>query len=138
MINKRAIITVVSEISIGEKDVIEVTTPGEFCFDDEIVATYKETELSGMEGTTTVLKIRDNSVELLRIGTTESRMKFKLGEADVSLYKTPYGALEVTVVTNKLIVNVDENGGEIFIAYEMVIGDQPGYSTNLKVTIETK
>ena len=57
--SKKAIISICSTQDIGEKEKIEVVTVGEFSINgDEFIATYDETEISGMEGTKTTLTIK--------------------------------------------------------------------------------
>lgn len=139
MEKKKAIITMISEIGIGDGDVIEVTTPGDFIVkEDEYIATYEETKLSGMGGTTTVIKINGSKVQLNREGTTDSCMKFEEGKTDVSLYQTPYGAMEIEVRTKVVKVDIDENGGEIILEYDMEVAEQPSYSTKLSLKIKVK
>ena len=55
---KRAIITVKSFSDIEPNEAIEVVTPGTFIIhEDGFKAIYEESELSGMDGTTTTLNI---------------------------------------------------------------------------------
>lgn len=139
MEKKKAIITMVSEIGIGDGDVIEVTTPGEFYIDnDEYIAVYEETELSGMGGTVTTIKVKGSKVELYREGTTDSCMKFEEGKTDISLYQTPYGAMEIGVSTKKLDININENGGEVTMDYDMEVSEQPSYNTKLSLKVKVK
>ena len=58
-------------------------------------AVYEETEISGMKGTTTTLKIDEENFTLIRTGTTNTEMKFKKYARDLTLYNTPHGALDL-------------------------------------------
>lgn len=133
---KKAIISITSS-QIGENDEpIEVITPGEFYKeDDAFVAVYNETELSGMEGTVTKLRVKDKLITLEREGSIATTMMFG-DEPTVSLYNTPYGMLELKITTNKLKVNMNENGGEANISYDMSVGGQKPLSTELKLKIK--
>jgi len=67
--NKNAIISVVSKQADGndDGDIIEVVTPGKFYKQDDCYyAVYEETEISGMKGTTTTLKIDEEKFTLIR------------------------------------------------------------------------
>lgn len=135
--NKKAIITVDSTVLNDEEDLIGVVTPGEFYkVEDGFRAEYNETKLSGMEGTKTTIVIRKNSFDLIREGTTETKMEFKNNEKTVSLYKTPYGILDISINTKKLDINVNEEGGTISTMYTLEIGDQPALKTNLTIDIK--
>lgn len=132
----KAIITVCSTISI-EEDNIEVVTPGNFCeIEDGFKAEYNETKISGMEGTKTTIIIRENSFDLIREGTTETKMEFEKNKNTISLYKTPYGIMDVNIYTKKLEININENGGTINTTYILEIGEQPAIKTNLIINIK--
>lgn len=136
---KKALISIVSNQFGEDNSEIEVVTPGEFTVcDDGFKAVYQETEISGMEGTVTRLLINDNSVSLEREGTTTSKMYFEKDKSDVSLYDTPYGTLELKIKTNELEIDLNENGGNVFIDYKMIIGDQSVQNTKLKINIKSE
>jgi uncharacterized beta-barrel protein YwiB (DUF1934 family) len=136
--NKKAIISVTSK-QLGDSDEIRVVTPGTFyAKDDVFYAEYAETELSGMEGTTTTLKIKPNRFSLIRQGSTNTEMEFDKKEKSVSMYNTPYGTLELKIETKKLDVMVDEEGGDIYIKYMLSIVGQEVLDTTLKINIRTQ
>ena len=85
---------------------------------------YEESELTGMEGTTTIFEIGEEEVVLRRIGTVQSEMHFQTGEISTSAYETPYGTLTVEVGTSFLRSNIDENGGELEIRYTIAVEHQ--------------
>lgn len=117
-------------------DVIEVVSPGKYIkMDSGYKAVYEETEISGMEGTTTILTIKDKEVLLEREGTTSTKMLFNEKEPSVSLYNTPYGMMEITINTKKLNVEVNDNGGNIKIDYDMAIAGQEVLATSLSLNV---
>lgn len=136
---KKAIISICSTQDIGEKEKIEVVTVGEFSINgDEFIATYDETEISGMEGTKTTLKIKGNKVVLHREGTTSTKMEFQKNNTQVALYNTPYGMLELKTSTKELDLDVDEKGGNISIKYHLIAGGQEPIKTNLDMKIKVE
>ncbi|MEK6264415.1 MAG: DUF1934 domain-containing protein [Clostridium sp.] len=139
--NKNAIISVVSSQadSKDEDDIIEVVTPGEFYREDNsYYAVYEETEISGMKGTTTTLRIDEENFTLIRTGTTTTEMKFKKDVRDLTLYNTPHGALDLMVDTKELKMKVDSSGGDVFIDYDMIIGNEQVLRTTLKINIKAQ
>ena len=135
---KKAIISLSSRQSNND-DVIEVVTPGDFYKkNDCYYAVYKETQLSGMEGTTTTLKIKDNKLSLIRMGSTRAKMDFNKCEKSRTMYKTPYGAIELNIETNEINVNLDENGGDVVIDYSISLAGQTAQNTQLKLNIRAK
>lgn len=134
--DKKALISITSVQDI-EDEAIEVVTPGRFYLeDDKFVVIYKETELSGMDGTTTKIIVHNDKVILNREGSTTANMEFEKTLEHVSMYKTPYGLLDMKIKTNDLDVAVDENGGEVKIKYTITVEGNNPISTNLKIGIK--
>lgn len=133
---KKAIISVSSKQQNND-DTIEVVTPGEFYKkDDCYYVEYKETEISGMEGTNTTFKMNNDNFSLIRIGSTNANMNFNKNQKSLSVYDTPYGTMELRIRTNKLEVNLDEKGGDVFIDYNLSISGQDYENTQLKINIK--
>ena len=82
---------------------------------------YQETELTGLEGTTTRLHIKGGQVTLLREGSINSQMVFEEGRRHLSMYETPYGALSVGINTRRMRSTVGEAGGDLEIDYAIEI-----------------
>lgn len=136
---KKALVKVISNANIQDEDLIEVISPGIFTdIDDGYKVEYEETEISGMEGTITTIYLYGKKIILEREGSTSTKMVFAQNEPSVSLYNTPYGMLEITISTSKIDVNMSDNGGSVYIEYEMAVAGQEPASTKLNLTIITK
>ncbi|NLK94329.1 MAG: DUF1934 domain-containing protein [Clostridiales bacterium] len=132
-----AVISILSNNNISEGEQIEVLSPGKYIkLDDGYKAIYEETELSGMDGTTTTVIIKEKEVILEREGTTTTKMIFNENEPSISLYNTPYGMLEITISTNRLDVDMNDEGGEISINYDMAIAGQSPLNTSLLLKVK--
>ena len=133
---KCAVISIRSFSDLDKDEVIEVVTPGKFHLgESEFKAVYEESEISGMDGTTTTLVIKDDVLVLEREGSTSTRMEFKKGEDVISLYNTPYGMMNINISTKELDIDMDEDGGVIYTKYVLGLEGQPGITTELKVKI---
>lgn len=133
---KSAVISIRSFSDLDKYEVIEVVTPGKFHLgESEFKAVYEESEISGMDGTTTTLVIKDDVLVLEREGSTSTRMEFKKGEDVISLYNTPYGMMNINISTKELDIDMDEDGGVIYTKYVLGLEGQPGITTELKVKI---
>ena len=133
---KSAVISIRSFSDLDKDEVIEVVTPGKFHLgESEFKAVYEESEISGMDGTTTTLVIKDDVLVLEREGSTSTRMEFKKGEDVLSLYNTPYGMMNINISTKELDIDMDEDGGVIYTKYVLGLEGQPGITTELKVKI---
>ena len=133
---KSAVISIRSFSDLDKDEVIEVVTPGKFHLgESEFKAVYEESEISGMDGTTTTLVIKYDVLVLEREGSTSTRMEFKKGEDVISLYNTPYGMMNINISTKELDIDMDEDGGVIYTKYVLGLEGQPGITTELKVKI---
>lgn len=135
--NKKALISVVSEQDGNTEESIEVVTPGDFYKKDNYYyAVYKETQITGMQDTTTTIKIDSEQFSLIRVGSTTTKMNFQPKNEEIVLYDTPYGTLELKIQTKKLHIDVNDYGGDISVNYDMSIGGQKAQNTSLKINIK--
>ncbi len=136
---KKALITVNSYQGKDEEDKIQVVTPGEFYHTEEgYAAVYNETEISGMEGTTTTIKILPESFSILREGTTNATMNFKKDLEDVVMYHTPYGVMELKIETDEVKIDIDKSGGKIEANYYMTVAGEKQNKTKIAIDIKLK
>lgn len=120
----------------GEEQRIELVTAGRYYRrQDTDYITYDESELTGLKGTTTLLKIYSDHVVLVRMGTIEQRQEFRTGERNLSTYVTPYGAMNMIVATSDLNIAVIQGIGQIVITYELEIEGRWQSSNRLAITI---
>ena len=130
--NRKVLISVKTvQFLDGQPEEIELITEGEYYKDgNEYFASYDESEISGMEGTKTTMKIENDALAIIRQGTTNSNLIFKKNLNHVSLYSTPYGSLEVTVKPSRVAIDISETGGKVELAYIMeASGTEPMDST---------
>ena len=108
----------------GEQpEVIELVTEGKLldCGDAGYTLTYQESQLTGLEGTTTVVRVDGPRVTLLREGSINSQMVFEEGQRHLSMYETPYGSLSVGILTRRMRSTLGEAGGDLEIDYAIEI-----------------
>ncbi len=91
---------------------------------DVVYLSYEESEMTGMEGTTTTFAVKDDHVELTRTGAVQSRMVFETGKKNVSLYDMGFGALTIGIQARRLKNNLGPEGGRLEISYGIEIEDQ--------------
>ena len=89
--------------------------------EDGLLLSYEETELTGMQGTTTSFAVQGKRVTLTRSGTVNSQMIFEEGRQHTSLYETPFGEMSVDIQTSKLLHNLTERGGLLEIKYSIAV-----------------
>ena len=105
-----------------DPDATELMTEGTMVLTDGgMVLSYQETELTGMEGTTTTFEVKGPQVILTRTGTVNSQMVFEEGRQHTSLYETPFGELTVDIQTSTLKHNLTQRGGVMEIKYSIAV-----------------
>ena len=105
-----------------DPDATELMTEGTMALtEDGIVLSYEESELTGMEGTTTTFEVKGPRVTLTRSGAVNSQMVFEEGRQHTSLYETPFGELSVDIQTSELKHNLSERGGLMEIRYSIAV-----------------
>ncbi|KAB3540954.1 DUF1934 domain-containing protein [Alkaliphilus pronyensis] len=124
----------------GEENKIQLTTEGViYKKSNSIFIVYRESEISGMEGTTTTLKIEgDNRVSLKRYGSNQAFMVFEKGKRCKSPYNTLFGNFQMEVYTNNLEVNICEDfrHGDIDISYNLRILGLVETSNSLNISFK--
>ena len=139
MIEKNVILFVRGEQQFdqGEPEVTELMTEGAMTLeeDGEITLTYQETELTGMEGTTTSFSIRDDTVVLARTGMVNSQLVFQRGKRNSSLYETPWGMMQVDVFTTSLAHRLDGRGGILEIKFNISVDHQVAGENQFKIRV---
>ena len=122
---KDVIITIASRQRFEgcEPDSIDLITAGRlYRRGGKYFISYEESELTGMEGTRTTLKLEDGQVTLTRTGTHPSQMLFAQNKRHVGLYQTEVGDMAISTHTSQLVNTIDENGGSLAIDYTIEIG----------------
>ncbi len=84
---------------------------------------YDETEVSGQPGCKTSLKFKDGTVKMKRYtgkGKKGTVIEFEKGKRFEGIYDTPFGDIEMEVLTNSLENNFSEEGkGVVSIDYDI-------------------
>lgn len=83
--------------------------------DDAVYLLYEESEFSGMEGCTTSLKISGDKVRMKRYGeaiSLDMAIDFEKGKRFKGFYDTPFGAIEMEVLTNDVVNRIQKEDGK--------------------------
>lgn len=135
--SKAVVIKIDSKIKmLGQEDQdMELMTEGKFYIKEgQFYFMYEESELSGMEGTRTLLKLGEEKVTMRRFGQNDSELTFEAGIRYDALYKTPYGNFDMEVVASKVDFQVDEEGNaDIELVYEISIKGLGENKTFMKI-----
>lgn len=113
-----------TQMESGSSELIEFVTEGRFCrLSDGCMLEYEESALTGIEGCTTKLTLKDGTLTLQRSGTLETHMIFSPGSVYQSHYTTPHGNLNVSVYAVRVESELGELNGSLSLEYELNLGE---------------
>jgi len=124
-----------------EEDQMELVTEGKYYEKgDSVYLQYNESELSGMEGCTTSLKITGDKIKMRRFGepiSIDTEIEFEKGKRFRGFYDTPYGAVAMEVLTNSVENNIEKGTvtGNLMIDYHISLRGLTEGRNNLNIQI---
>ena len=118
-------------------DPITLVTPGRYYRkNDSYYISYEESELTGLAGTRTTLRVKPDFVKLVRTGLYPSELQFELGKRHMSLYHTEYGDLSIVFSTNHIRNTLTDDGGDLDVQYTVEVANTPVGVNHLSLTIK--
>lgn len=127
--------------SSGETTNLQFVSEGQYYQKNGIsYVLYNEAIAGGMDGTKTLLKINGDSIGVVRRGSVQQEQFFANGAQSISLYKTPYGAIDMSVRTKNINIDKGAISSSIHICYELAIGNkwQSDNELNIEITAADK
>ena len=108
----------------NEEENVEFVTDGKlYVRNDAVYLVYDESEISGMIGCKTTLKVDGDTLKMRRIGKVgmNAELYFEKGKRFSSEYQTPYGPMDLEVLTSlvKNDIDVERGKGKIDIEYNV-------------------
>ena len=103
---------------------LEFVTEGRIYEEDETLRLeYDESEFSGMPGCRTRLEFASDMIRMSRLGSgvgSDTEIEFRKGKRYNGYYDTPFGAVEMEVLTNEIENNLTAEGkGSVNIDYNI-------------------
>lgn len=122
-----------------EPDSIELVTEGTLEYrDNGWDIAYEESDLTGLAGVTTMFRIEQGKVTLIRSGKLNSQMVFKEGVSHDSLYQMEFGTMLMTVCAKKVSYDLTEEGGTVDLVYSIEIEHSAGGLIDYHLDIQRK
>lgn len=98
---------------------------------------YEESEVSGMEGDKTTIKLKDGRVAMHRYGQNHSELTFEQGCRHNTIYKTPHGEFDMEVLASEVSYTIDERGnGAVSLVYALSIKGIGESKTTMSITMK--
>ncbi len=104
-------------------------TPGDYTL------SYRESELTGLDGTLTTFRVEGEKVTLFRMGEVVSQLVFEEGRRHVSLYSTPYGSLTIGVAARRVLADLSDTGGNIEIDFALEVDESVTGENLFKINV---
>ena len=121
----------------GQHDRIEMTTVGSFTKkQNSYYICYRENEEFGMRNVTTVLKVEDDQITLLRSGERRSRMVLQKGKRHLCHYHTDVGEMMVGVAAKRIHTALNDQGGQLDFQYDLDINTTFSSSNEVHITVK--
>jgi uncharacterized beta-barrel protein YwiB (DUF1934 family) len=131
-----------SQVTRDEGDErMEFITEGKYVEEDGVVVLqYDESELSGIEGCTTSLRIAGDKIKMERCGSligVDTAIEFEQGRRFKGYYDTPFGSVAMEVLTNSVVDNIERNNasGYLDIDYNISLKGLTESRSRLKIEI---
>ena len=110
-------------VEAGEDTMEFVTEAKLYKMNGALYLLYEESEFSGMPGCKTRLRLRDGEVQMKRFGEGAgigNELRFEKGKRYSGIYDTPFGPIEIELLTNDVASSITEEGkGQVDIDYEV-------------------
>ncbi|MBS5335536.1 MAG: DUF1934 domain-containing protein [Anaerovoracaceae bacterium] len=122
-----------------EEEQMEFITDGRFYVRGKTAfIIYDESEVSGMSGCTTTIRVDESSLKMKRTGAEGmgTVLYFEEGKRFSSVYDTPYGAMGIEVLTDYVKNELDTENGKGCINVEYQISMEGLAEGRNKITIE--
>lgn len=117
-------------------DPIEVMTPGQYFLKNGKHYVLFDEVMEGVEGTIkSTLKFSEKQVELHRKGAASTRMVFQKDREHLVIYQTPMGPLSISLYTDDIQMDVEENEMNLEIRYSLKAEDQMISESTMRLSI---
>lgn len=121
----------------GKKDSIRTEAKGHHYFHrGKHYVIYEDESLQQGTKISTVLKIDEDMMTLLRRGPLEQEQRFEAGREHTSVYRTPYGNIDLAVRTEALSVHYGDVAGSVDIRYGLWVNGAFQSQNRLHIEIE--
>ena len=124
----------------NDSDDTEILIPGEYYFrNNKHFICYEEVSESNGEKSKSVMKISNNMVELIKLGSGSSHLIFEKDKKNYSLYNTGMGNLYLGVDTSdiQMITSEDERRIDVKINYSLEINQQKVSDCEVSIVVSS-
>ena len=137
---KNVLITVQGmQINLNGSDNVEVTTVGTYYYKNGKHYIYYEEILDCTEPPIkNRIKIYDQKVEVCKRGASNVQMFFETGKKSTSLYKTPFGTIEIGICAQEIEFHETEEKMKLELRYDLEMNGEYVGDSFIYMTVEAK
>lgn len=120
---RKVVLSITGKKDKEESEEVELVTEGTCIKDgDALILKYEESELSGMEGSTTVFTVENGRVTMERQGVFSSYCVLEQGRKFEGSYSTPAGSMRMGILPLRVESHEDKAGGGLDLFYVVDMG----------------
>ena len=120
-------------------DKIETIMPAEYYKrNDSHYVIYDEAAEGFAEGTKSILKFKDNSLDLTKKGLVNVHMIFEENKKNMANYSTPYGDILIGIDARRVNYEEEENRIVVDVDYALEVNYEHFADCSIKVDIRSK
>jgi uncharacterized beta-barrel protein YwiB (DUF1934 family) len=126
-----------SDDNFSDSDPIELITNGHyFSKGNNHYISYEETEMTGLEGVQTTVKVEGSDrVIITRGGRYKTQLILEKGKRHLCHYGTDYGSMMMGVNTAKIDSTLNETGGDIKVDYSLEINHSLASENRFEISV---
>ena len=132
MSREEVLIEIKSKQKVGDQEEnIDVIARGTHSIEDgEHLLEYEEFDEETDDKTQSTIRFTEGKAEVVRKGNMTGNLTFEKGEKNETIYSTPFGDLNMDIITNDIHIDEKEEQINLRIVYEL-------YAQNEKVSDHT-
>ena len=110
----------------GEAEPIEIVVPGQYYLKNGIhYFRYEEHLDESMQPTANYIKVlADGTMEVRKSGQVNTTMLFEKGKQNLTSYVTPFGTIQMSIMTTGIEMDIQEHRVELKAEYELDINEE--------------
>jgi uncharacterized beta-barrel protein YwiB (DUF1934 family) len=121
----------------GQELKLELVSAGKYyCKQNIQYIVYEESEITGMAGVTTIIKLLPDSAVLLRRGNVRQRQVFRKGSTFKATYQMPFGEVLIHMKTYEMEIHLVEGIGTVRLGYDVTIEGIGTSYNQLTITVQ--
>ncbi len=108
------------------------------CRNNTHYISYTEIDEAGEQSSasgSSLIKIKDSSVYLLKKGAITTRMEFDTEKKHLTPYQTPYGTFQMEIATNQLTVRREGEDIHLDISYQLNMDGKPLSRCSIEIQV---